>query len=194
MPPSNKKQRIFQSGGVLFLLAAVCTLIAVSWYFATVLDQYYVFGAIGNQGSGSFSGSLGFGDRFVAGYCIYLGWVSSIGGIVGAVVMCYSGRASNNREENYEEEYNETATGYQPYNSPNVNRTKIPTNRTTNPTFIDKDGLYPIPLGAGPGHYNQETRMEIRHEVGTNTREPQMRPSNQVRRPNHAGYTNKSYI
>lgn len=71
MPPSNKKQRIFQSGGVLFLLAAVCTLIAVSWYFATVLDQYYVFGAIGNQGSGSFSGSLGFGDRFVAGYCIY---------------------------------------------------------------------------------------------------------------------------
>ena len=152
MPPSNKKQRIFQGAGVLFLLAAVCTCIAVSWYFATVLDQYYVFGAFSGAGGGAFGSNLGFGERFVAGYCIYrmenkirllftwdnrcvlkmilfllyLGWVATIGGVIGSIIMCYTGHASNNREETYEDYNNETNTGYQPYAPPDNHRS-IPT-------------------------------------------------------------------
>ena len=108
---------------------------------------------------------------------MYLGWVASIGGIIGSVIMCYSGRASNNREEDYVDEYNETATGYQPYNSPQVSRAQpIPTNRTINPNFIDKDGLYPIPASAGPGPYNPAV--------------PEPRRTTQ----HNQGYTNRSYI
>lgn len=95
---SNKKQRLFNLAGLLNFLGGICTGIAVSWYFARVLDAYFVYGTAGsftNFGSTAFGG----GERYVAGFCIYLGWVAMVIGVTAGVLMCCSSKDSNLKED-----------------------------------------------------------------------------------------------
>ncbi|KAM4566540.1 claudin-1-like [Odontesthes bonariensis] len=75
------KERIALSGGILFIVSGVFTLIAVSWYAARVIQNFYE--------------PLYPGLRFELGTGLYLGWGASCLAILGGSMLCCSCRWSS---------------------------------------------------------------------------------------------------
>ncbi|XP_059188059.1 claudin-19-like [Centropristis striata] len=71
------KDQIALSGGVLFILSGVFTLTAVSWYAATVIQDFY---------------SPVTAVRFELGTGLYLGWAASCLAVLGGSMLCCSYR------------------------------------------------------------------------------------------------------
>ncbi|XP_045930903.1 claudin-19-like [Micropterus dolomieu] len=72
------KDQIALTGGILFILSGVFTLIAVSWYTARVIQEF---------------NNLQYGGvRFELGKGLYLGWAASCLAILGGSMLCCSYR------------------------------------------------------------------------------------------------------
>ncbi|KAM6933370.1 claudin-19-like [Xenentodon cancila] len=72
------KDQIALSGGILFILSGVFTLVAVSWYAARVINDFH--------------NPLYTGLRFELGTGLYLGWGASCLGVLGGSMLCCSCR------------------------------------------------------------------------------------------------------
>ncbi|KAM6988255.1 claudin-1-like isoform 1-T2 [Tautogolabrus adspersus] len=72
------KEQIALAGGILFILSGVFTLIAVSWYAARVIHDFY--------------NPLYGGVRFELGTGLYLGWAASCLAVLGGSMLCCSCR------------------------------------------------------------------------------------------------------
>ncbi|XP_068173990.1 claudin-1-like [Antennarius striatus] len=70
------KHQIALSGGILFILSGVFTLIAASWYTARVIHEFY--------------DPLHIGARYELGTGLYLGWAASCLAILGGSMLCCS--------------------------------------------------------------------------------------------------------
>ncbi|XP_041851168.1 claudin-1-like isoform X2 [Melanotaenia boesemani] len=70
------KEQIVLSGGIMFILSGVFTLIAVSWYTTRVIHDFYepLYGGL----------------RFELGTGLYLGWAASGLAILGGSLLCCS--------------------------------------------------------------------------------------------------------
>ncbi|CAN9510854.1 unnamed protein product [Ophioblennius macclurei] len=79
--PEQVKDQIALSGGVLFILSGLFTLIAVSWYAARVIQEFY--------------DPLYPGVRFELGTGLYLGWASSALALLGGAMLCCSYRRTS---------------------------------------------------------------------------------------------------
>ncbi|XP_018518373.1 claudin-7 [Lates calcarifer] len=77
----HAKDQIALSGGILFILSGLFTLIAVSWYAARVIHDFYdpLRGAV----------------RFELGTGLYLGWAASGLALLGGSMLCCSCRKSS---------------------------------------------------------------------------------------------------
>ncbi|CAN0342905.1 unnamed protein product [Lampetra planeri] len=70
------KARIVASAGALYLLAGMSSMVALSFYAHRITLDFYNPNLLGT--------------RFEYGWCLYLGWVSSILCIIGAIIKCSS--------------------------------------------------------------------------------------------------------
>ncbi|GLD65729.1 claudin-7-like protein [Lates japonicus] len=77
----HAKDQIALSGGILFILSGLFTLIAVSWYAARVIHDFY--------------DPLRGGVRFELGTGLYLGWAASCLALLGGSMLCCSCRKSS---------------------------------------------------------------------------------------------------
>ncbi|KAL7842050.1 hypothetical protein SRHO_G00237390 [Serrasalmus rhombeus] len=68
------KAKIALTGGILFILAALCTMTAVSWYAARVVED--------------FSNPLYGGIKFELGAGLYLGWAGACLSLLGGGLLC----------------------------------------------------------------------------------------------------------
>ncbi|XP_042370496.1 claudin-1-like [Plectropomus leopardus] len=77
----SAKDQMALTGGVLFLLSGVLTLIAVSWYAARVIHDFYdpLYGGV----------------RFELGTGLYLGWAASCLAVLGGSLLCCSYRRTS---------------------------------------------------------------------------------------------------
>ncbi|XP_022534357.2 claudin 15-like a [Astyanax mexicanus] len=68
------KSKIATTGGILFILAGLCTMIAVSWYAARIVQDFYEprYGGI----------------KFELGAGLYLGWGGASLSILGGALLC----------------------------------------------------------------------------------------------------------
>ncbi|XP_068096658.1 claudin-19 isoform X2 [Hyperolius riggenbachi] len=71
------KSRIAVSGGVLFILAGLCTLIAVSWYATQVSHDF-------------FNPNTPFNARYEFGSALFVGWAACSLAILGGSFLCCS--------------------------------------------------------------------------------------------------------
>ncbi|XP_063061533.1 claudin 15-like b [Engraulis encrasicolus] len=70
------KGKIALTGGTLFILSGVCTLTAVSWYAARIVEEFY----------DPFYG----GTKFEMGSGLYMGWGAAVLAILGGGMLCCS--------------------------------------------------------------------------------------------------------
>ncbi|XP_053315070.1 claudin-19-like isoform X1 [Spea bombifrons] len=88
------KGKIALGGGLLFILAGLCCLIAVSWYAAMVTAQFFdpLYG----------------GTKYELGSALYIGWAGSLLAILGGSFLCCSfKKKKKNRPGGYK--YNQSA-------------------------------------------------------------------------------------
>ncbi|KAM4628270.1 claudin 15-like b [Polymixia lowei] len=97
------KGRIALTGGSLFILSGLCTLIAVSWYAARVVQEFH----------DPFNG----GVRFELGAGLYLGWGAACLAILGGSMLCCSCRRdpSGPPPGQYSYNYSKTSQGHKIY-------------------------------------------------------------------------------
>ncbi|NXO76632.1 CLD19 protein, partial [Sitta europaea] len=79
------KMKFTVTGGFLFILAGLCSMVAISWYAAMVTAQFF------NQ--------LYAGTKYELGEGLYLGWAGSILYILGGILLTCSCRGKE--KENY---------------------------------------------------------------------------------------------
>ncbi|XP_062380754.1 claudin 15-like a [Sardina pilchardus] len=68
------KAKIAGTGGILFILAGVCDMVAISWYASRVVEEW----------NNPFYG----GVKFEPGAGLYIGWAGGILSIIGGAIMC----------------------------------------------------------------------------------------------------------
>ncbi|XP_051989333.1 claudin 15-like a [Xyrauchen texanus] len=70
----ESKGKLAVSGGILFILAGLCTMVATSWYAARVIQEFHnpFFGGI----------------KFELGAGLYIGWAGGILSILGGSLLC----------------------------------------------------------------------------------------------------------
>ncbi|NWR03339.1 CLD19 protein, partial [Paradoxornis webbianus] len=72
------KMKFIVTGGFLFLLAGLCSMVAISWYAAMVTAQFF--------------DNLYAGTKYELGEGLYLGWAGSILYILGGILLACSCR------------------------------------------------------------------------------------------------------
>ncbi|KAM3929972.1 claudin-15-like [Leptodactylus fuscus] len=72
----NGKGKIALSGGLIFILAGLCCLVPVSWYAATITQQFF--------------DPIYVGIRYEIGSALYIGWAGSVLAILGGSLLCCS--------------------------------------------------------------------------------------------------------
>lgn len=90
------KNQIVLTGGILFILSGVFTLIAVSWYAGRVIHDFY--------------NPLYGGVRFELGTGLYLGWAASCLAVLGGSMLCCSYRKMPSTPPSRQFSYNFTKT------------------------------------------------------------------------------------
>ncbi|XP_030634664.1 claudin 15-like b isoform X1 [Chanos chanos] len=90
------KGKLALTAGILFILSGLCTLSAVSWYAARVVQEFYdpFFG----------------GTKFELGAGLYLGWAAAALAILGGGMLCSSCKTSTSGSPRGNYTYNYTAT------------------------------------------------------------------------------------
>ncbi|XP_071769973.1 claudin 15-like b [Centroberyx gerrardi] len=91
------KGKIALTGGSLFILSGLCTLTAVSWYAARVVQNFYdpYYGGV----------------RFELGTGLYLGWAAACLAILGGSLLCCSCRRGPAAPPAGQYSYNYSTTG-----------------------------------------------------------------------------------
>ncbi|NXA88358.1 CLD19 protein, partial [Melanocharis versteri] len=79
------KMKFTVTGGFLFILAGLCSMVAISWYAAMVTAQFF------NQ--------LYAGTKYELGGALYLGWAGSIFYILGGILLTCS--CKGKEKQNY---------------------------------------------------------------------------------------------
>ncbi|KAM3874640.1 claudin 15-like b [Diretmus argenteus] len=102
------KGKMALTGGSLFILSGLSTLIAVSWYAARVVEAFY--------------DPYYAGVRFELGTGLYLGWAASCLAILGGSMLCCSCRRSPPAPAagHYSYNYSTTGQGQKIYRAPPV--------------------------------------------------------------------------
>ncbi|NWR48639.1 CLD19 protein, partial [Regulus satrapa] len=77
------KMKFTVTGGFLFILAGLCSMVAISWYAAMVTAQFF------NQ--------LYAGTKYELGEALYLGWAGSILYMLGGILLTCSCRGKENQ-------------------------------------------------------------------------------------------------
>ncbi|XP_030072654.1 claudin-15 [Microcaecilia unicolor] len=72
----RRKRKIALAGGLNFIVAGLCSMVAISWYAAMITAQFF----------DPFYGGI----KYELGYALYLGWAGSILAIVGGACLCCS--------------------------------------------------------------------------------------------------------
>ncbi|KAM9439908.1 claudin 15-like a [Clarias gariepinus] len=91
----HTKAKISVAGGVIFILAGLCTMTAISWYAARIVEDF----------KNPFSGGI----KFELGAGLYMGWGGAFLSILGGALLCCACKgASSGRPKG----------GYYPSNQP----------------------------------------------------------------------------
>ncbi|NXW81001.1 CLD19 protein, partial [Hirundo rustica] len=77
------KMKFTVTGGFLFILGGLCSMVAISWYAAMVTAQFF------NQ--------LYAGTKYELGEALYLGWAGSVLYILGGILLTCSCRGRENQ-------------------------------------------------------------------------------------------------
>lgn len=103
------KRKICISGAICFGISALCTGIAVSYYTAVVVQDFYASGGMAGVGLSN-TGGIGqaAGNRFIYGTALFIGWLSCGLGICGAVVQI-CGTQGDDDDDDYRDNYNNAA-------------------------------------------------------------------------------------
>ncbi|KAM9316451.1 claudin-1-like [Gastrophryne carolinensis] len=72
----HTKGKIALSGGIIFIIAGLCCVIPVSWYAATITQQFF--------------DPLYAGIKYELGSALYIGWAGSLLAILGGSLLCCS--------------------------------------------------------------------------------------------------------
>ncbi|KAG8580574.1 hypothetical protein GDO81_007348 [Engystomops pustulosus] len=72
----HTKGKIALSGGLIFILAGVCCLVPVSWYAASITQQFFNPQYVG--------------IKYELGSALYIGWAGSVLAIIGGSLLCCS--------------------------------------------------------------------------------------------------------
>ncbi|XP_073530568.1 claudin-10-like isoform X3 [Phyllobates terribilis] len=77
----HTKGKIALSGGLVFILAGLCCLVPVSWYAASITQQFFnpLYGGI----------------KYELGSALYIGWAGSVLAILGGSLLCCSFKKKN---------------------------------------------------------------------------------------------------
>ncbi|XP_075717413.1 claudin-15-like [Rhinoderma darwinii] len=72
----NTKGKIALSGGLVFILAGLCCVVPVSWYAASITQQFFdpLYGGI----------------KYELGTALYIGWAGSLLAVLGGSLLCCS--------------------------------------------------------------------------------------------------------
>ncbi|XP_042313849.1 claudin-15-like [Sceloporus undulatus] len=84
----NTKAKITMTGGTIFILGGLSSIIAISWYAARITAQFF----------DSFYG----GTKFELGYALYLGWAGSLLSMLGGVFLTCSACRGKHRNQRYD--------------------------------------------------------------------------------------------
>ena len=144
-----KKNRTMVIGGILSIMAGACVIIACSWYFARVLDSYFTYGQF-SAVTGVTAGSFGTAERYVGGFCIYLGWVAGAIGVAAGFMMCCCARDKYEDQEFYDQDYDNayvpnTMTNTNSYGPDAYNQHQGTNNFSTLPTKPAYDNMAYVP-------------------------------------------------
>lgn len=93
MPAENRriKKKIMIVVGALNIFCGVVLCVGVSYYAATVLEEYHGNGMMSMSGSSRSQVSIRAGERFIYGECLFIGWGAMIIDIAaGAIIVCGS--------------------------------------------------------------------------------------------------------
>jgi len=98
--PTDAKNKVAITGAVCFGICALCTGVAVSYYAAVVVQDFYMAGGMTGQGLGNAGGiaSTAGGNRYIYGTALFIGWFGLIMGLLGMVLQIV-GTTSNNDED-----------------------------------------------------------------------------------------------
>jgi len=101
------KRKLCIAAALCFGLGGVLTGIAVSFYAATVVSDFYATGGMTGVGLSNMGGvnSMQAGNRFIYGNALFLGWLACGLGIVGAVVQI-CGTTGDDDDDDYRDNYN----------------------------------------------------------------------------------------
>ncbi|XP_062988526.1 claudin-15-like isoform X2 [Elgaria multicarinata webbii] len=82
-----KKAKITMVGGMIFVLAGLSSMVALSWYAARVTAQFF--------------DSLYGGTKYELGYALYLGWAGSTLSILGGIFLTCSSCKGKSKGQSY---------------------------------------------------------------------------------------------
>ena len=98
------KKRMAMASAIAFGFGALCTGIAVSYYAAVVVQDFYMSGGMTSGGLGAQGGIAGgimgnAGSRYVYGTALFIGWISLVAGLSGMVVQICGTRGDDDDED-----------------------------------------------------------------------------------------------
>ncbi|KAM6443203.1 claudin-15-like isoform 2-T3 [Liasis olivaceus] len=83
----ERKARLSIMSGMIFLLAGLSSMVALSWYAANITAEFF--------------DPLYAGTKYELGYALYLGWAGSLLSIVGGILLTCSSCKGNQRDHGY---------------------------------------------------------------------------------------------
>ena len=99
------KKRLAIASACAFGFGALCTGIAVSYYAAVVIQDFYMAGGMSSVGLGASGGmgggamGNGLGSRYVYGTALFIGWMSLVCGLAGMVVQICGSRGDDDDDD-----------------------------------------------------------------------------------------------
>lgn len=109
----NTKTKITRIAAILFAVAALCLGVGVTWFSAVVYRNFSMMGGTGLYGGGLGMGGMGMNPQCattaseyflsrggVFGRDAWLGWINTIIGIIGAVLM-FCGSSATDEDDMY---------------------------------------------------------------------------------------------
>jgi len=115
----SSKRKICITGAVCFALGALCTGIAVSYYAAVVIQEFYASGGMSGVGLSSMGGAnpMMANNRFVYGSALFIGWASAGLGIMGGVIQGCGTSNDDDEDDDYRGDYNNTGYNNAAFNN-----------------------------------------------------------------------------
>ncbi|XP_077205490.1 claudin-7-like [Paroedura picta] len=101
------KVKITVTGGMVFILSGLSSMVAISWYASRITAQFF--------------DSLYGGTKYELGYALYLGWAGSLLSMLGGMLLtcsCKGSKKQKHRNDNYNSATTQTATESCIYNKP----------------------------------------------------------------------------